>query len=182
MVAVLAMLALQRSPEAMLRQVATRYGALESAKVLIGHESGPKQELVWARASRFELKVLKPDPKTPTPDWYCDGAQVLTRWSDHSDTTPYEFKPQEPRAFEASAGPVMGWLLKSPDMDRWLKPSKGSQVQFSWGSRIEWRDQPAREVLVEVDRKPLLVQLRRDRRRRLARRRRQRRVRDGTGS
>lgn len=163
MLTLFAVMILQRSPETLIYDVLDRYKHLDSLSITVEHENGTSQRLNFLAPARFELKVRNEGDKDKTPDWFCDGERLVTRWPDRLSSKPFESlltggpvngATEGQPAYEVSAGPVLSWLLHSPSGDAWVKAPRGSKIEFAWGSRIDWRDQPVREITVSIDRKP----------------------------
>lgn len=149
---------------ATLEFVRDRYLRLETfAMTIVHHESSGlypgdfTQALLYRKGGRFMLKVLKPssfvpkvdEPGALAPDFFSDGKNVVSRWTNkHTTTAKFDPDSQDMAAWEVAGGPILGWLAGTKTSKSYFDPPPPLKVTFRFGSRRTWRSDDVREIIV----------------------------------
>ncbi len=149
---------------ATLEFVRDRYLALDSFSMTVRHKDSSglfpgeyTQELRYLKPGRFELKVKSKSKFNPTeglpgtlaPDYYCNGNTVASvRDKSVISTNPVTPEPNTMPGWEVAGGPILGWLMDSPNSKAYIDPPAGLKTTLRFGTRTKWQGEEVREILM----------------------------------
>ncbi len=139
-----------KDPKEALIALKARYEGLSAFEAtIVHHESSGlfpgdyQQSLTWTKPGAFTLKVTKPATgQTRTAgDFTSDGANVTTVGGTgypNAGTRPLNTDKNLSPGYEVSGGPIMSWLLKSPQSNFYINPPEGIKASLAGDKPMTW--------------------------------------------
>lgn len=166
--ATLALFSQQGDAKALLEELYKRYGELQAFECTIIHQNSSglypgayEQSLKW-KAGKFELKVTKRSdfvPKkggvgTTSPDFYCNGREVLYVRDGHIEAKASPTPDQNTMpGWEVSGGLLMSILQKTRNARWLLNPSEPYTLTYKILHSREWKGERIRPVEITASMK-----------------------------
>jgi hypothetical protein len=97
--------------------------------------------------------VVTSKQNSRVPAYYANGNEVIKiRPGGPPETSGIVANPGTAPGWEVSGGLIMSWLQNTESGRLLMEPPKGFQVEWSFGTRTEWKGHRVRELLVLMSR------------------------------